>query len=263
LPVPVSVIIPVYRDADALARALAATQFSGAEVIVCATPDDDSIRSAKASADSARSAKVSSDPSRSAKASAERFPQDITWIDAPRGRARQMNAGAAVARGDWLVFLHADTRLPSGWTTAIDAASLNPRVNAGCFRFALDSRAPIARLLELGVRLRVALLGLPYGDQAIFVRRDAFMALRGYADLPIMEDVDLVRRLARRGRLYRSPLPAVTSARRWERDGWVRRTARHLLLIVLYFCGMPPARLVRLDPSRRPHPDAPGGRMSL
>ena len=113
------------------------------------------------------------------------------------------------------------------------------------------------------MRVRVALFGLPYGDQALFVRRDAFEALRGYADLPIMEDVDLVRRLRRRGRLFRSARPAITSARRWERDGWVSRTCRHLALILLYFCGVPPARLIRLDPARRAHPVPPAGRMSL
>ena len=87
-------------------------------------------------------------------------------------------------------------------------------------------------------------------DQALFVRRDVFVAIGGYADIPIMEDVDLVRRLRAKGRLLRSPLPAVTSARRWEEDGWGRRTARHLALIVRYLAGTPPERLVRLDPGR-------------
>jgi rSAM/selenodomain-associated transferase 2 len=234
-----SVIIPVYRDADSLARTLAGTDFDGAELIVSSVSGDDALA-----------------PVRLAH-------PGVRWIDAPRGRAAQMNAGAAVARGGWLVFLHADTRLPHGWTRAIDLASRDPRVNAGCFRFALDSRSPKARIIEVGVRVRVALFGLPYGDQALFVRRDAFEALQGYADLPIMEDVDLVRRLRRKGRLHRSPLAATTSARRWERDGWVRRTARHLTLILLYFCGVAPARLIGLDPARRSDPEPPGGRMSL
>ena len=232
-----SVIIPVYCDAEALARTLA--DLSGADLIVSAAAGDDSLSTLRLAR------------------------PDIVWVDAPRGRARQMNAGAAVARGEWLLFLHADTRLPSGWAGAVDAASRDPRVNAGCFRFALDSPSTMARVIELGVRARVALFGLPYGDQAIFVRREAFEALHGYADLPIMEDVDLVRRLGRRGRLFRSAQPAITSARRWERDGWIARSARHLALILLYACGVPPARLVRLDPARRPHPKPPAGRMNL
>jgi hypothetical protein len=174
-----------------------------------------------------------------------------------------MNAGAVSARGEWLVFLHADTRLPRGWTDAIGLASHDPGVNAGCFRFALDSTSTMARVIERGVRVRVALFGLPYGDQGIFVRRDAFEALGGYTELPIMEDVDLVRRLRRTGRLFRSALAATTSARRWERDGWLRRSARHLAMILLYFCGVAPARLIGLDPARRTHPEPPGRRMYL
>ena len=229
----------MFRDAEALARTLAATDFTGADLIVSSTPDDDSLNTLRLAR------------------------PDIVWVEAPRGRARQMNAGAAVARREWLLFLHADTRLPSGWSEAIAAARRDPRVNAGCFRFALESPSPMARIVELGVRMRVALFGLPYGDQAIFVRREAFEALGGYADLPIMEDVDLVRRLGRRGRLFRSAQPAITSARRWEHDGWIRRTALHLALILLYVCGVAPARLARLDPARRAHPVPPRGRMSL
>jgi len=192
-----------------------------------------------------------------------RANSDITWISSERGRARQMNAGAAIARGEWLLFLHADTQLPRGWTAAVDDASRDARVSLGCFTFALDSRSPFARVIELGVRVRVRLFGLPYGDQALFIRRELFERLGGYADLPIMEDVHLVRRAVARGRLFVSPLRAVTSARRWERDGWVRRTARHLALILLYFCAVPPETLVRLDRARPSHPVPPRGRMSL
>jgi rSAM/selenodomain-associated transferase 2 len=235
----VSVIIPVYRDAEALARTLAHTDFSGAELIIAAAADDESLSALRLSR------------------------PDLRWIDAPRGRARQMNAGAAAASGDWLLFLHADTRLPHRWGRAIEKAASAKVPAIGCFRFALDSTAWAARAIELGVRLRVALFGLPYGDQAIFLRRDLFEGLGGYRDLPLMEDVDLVRRARERARLFRSRLPAVTSARRWERDGWVRRTALHLMLITLYFCGVPPDRLIRLDSARTAHRAPPGGRMSL
>jgi rSAM/selenodomain-associated transferase 2 len=235
----VSVIVPVFHDVEALLRLLDGTDWAGAELIVAAAAGDASIGPVRA-----------------------RRP-DVIWTESDRGRANQMNAGAAVAHRRWLLFLHADTQLPPGWPSAIDAAERDPRIAAGCFRFALDSPSPAARLIERGVRLRVDWLGLPYGDQGLFVRRDIFRVIGGYADLPIMEDVDLVRRLRARGRLFRSALPAVTSARTWERDGWLRRTARHLALISLYFAGIPPDRLIRLDRARATHPDTPARRMSL
>jgi len=210
----------VFRDAEALSRTLDAMDFDGAEVIVAAAEGDASLAALRAA------------------------QSDVIWVTAPRGRARQMNAGAAVARGDWLLFLHADTCLRPGWRAAVDRADADAAINLGCFRFALDSPSPAARLIEIGVRIRVRLFGLPYGDQALFVRREAFAALRGYSDLPIMEDVDLVGRLRETGRLYVASEQAVTSARRWEEDGWLRRTARHLRLIVRYFAGVHPERLV-------------------
>jgi rSAM/selenodomain-associated transferase 2 len=215
-----SIIIPVYRDTDALARTLASTDLGGAEVIVVST-----------AADAESLARL-----REARA-------DIRWVEAARGRATQMNAGAAVARGSWLLFLHADTQLPRDWQSAVARAGRRADVVFGCFRFALDSPRVMARAIEWGVRLRVALFGLPYGDQAIFVRRDAFDAIGGYRTMPIMEDVDLVRRLHETGRLWRASNVAVTSARRWERLGWVRVTVQHLRLILLYFLGVAPERL--------------------
>jgi hypothetical protein len=135
-----------------------------------------------------------------------------------------MNAGAAVAGGRWILFLHADSELPADWHTVI--ADLEPRADivAGAFRLTLDSADWRARLIEAGVRLRVALLGLPYGDQALFVRRHVFARLGGYRDLPLMEDIEFVRRVSKAGRVVHSRAAVLTSARRWERDGWMRRS---------------------------------------
>lgn len=217
-------MIPVYRDSDTLCRTLAAfdavRDACVTDVIVASTESD----------------RESLTPLR------DRW-STVGWLEAPRGRARQMNAGAAGARATWILFLHADTRLPPNWCDAIAAADADRRVSIGCFRFALDSASPCARVIEWGVRLRVALCALPYGDQALFVRRELFHQLGGYADVPIMEDVDLVRRCRRHGRLYRANAAAVTSARQWEKDGWIRRTAKHLRLIALYFLGVTPERL--------------------
>ena len=235
----VSVVIPTFRDSEALARTLDATDWAGAEIVVVSTNDEPDIA-----------------PVRLAH-------PEVVWLESPRGRARQMNAGAAASHADWLLFLHADTRLPPGWRAAIEEADRREDVAIGCFRFALDSPSWFARTIERGVRLRVLLLGLPYGDQALFVRRARFERAGGFAAMPIMEDVDFVRRMRLEGALFRSPLPALTSARRWERDGWIRRTVRHLVLISLYFCGVPPARLIRLDRARLPHPQTSGHRISL
>jgi len=169
----------------------------------------------------------------------------VEWIRAPRGRAVQMNAGAARAQGRWLVFLHADTRLGAGWLDFIRSLDERRSIVGGSFRLALDSNARWARWIERGVRLRVRLFDLPYGDQALFARRDIFEAMRGYRDLPLMEDVDFVRRLRRRGRLEHADVPAVTSARRWERDGWICRTVENATLLLLFLAGWPPDSLAR------------------
>jgi rSAM/selenodomain-associated transferase 2 len=174
----------------------------------------------------------------------ERHPA-VEWIRSARGRGVQMNVGAKRARGRWLVFLHADTRLGTGWLDLLRRLDDHPSIVGGSFRFALDSPARWARWIERGVRLRVRLFDLPYGDQALFARREVFGEIKGYTDLPLMEDVDFIRRLRRRGRLEHADVPALTSARRWERDGWVRRTVENGALIVLFLAGWSPAWLAR------------------
>ena len=166
-----------------------------------------------------------------------------TLVVSARGRGRQLAAGAEAASGDWLLFLHADTILSPDWRSAVlnhvRAASDRP----GCCRFRLDDGAWQARVIERGVALRVRLLGLPYGDQGLLVSRAAYRAAGGYRPLPLMEDVDLVRRLPRPCLLAAD---AVTSADRWRRHGWFRRSARNLVLLTLWRFGLSPERAARL-----------------
>ena len=166
-------------------------------------------------------------------------------VHAPQGRGAQLHAGAAVARGDWLLFLHADTKLSHGWREAVAHHMATQADHAACFRFQLDDSAWQARLLERAVALRVRLLGLPYGDQGLLISRALYEAVGGYRALPLMEDVDLIRRLGR-GRLRMLGVAAATSAERWRRDGWLRRSARNFACLTLYTLGVSPERIARL-----------------
>ncbi len=161
-------------------------------------------------------------------------------LQAPRGRGAQLAAGVAAAHGEWLLLLHADTRLAAGWR----GAPLDPG-RAGYFRFALDSDDPRARRLERLVAWRCRALALPYGDQALLIHRDLLAVVGGIRPLPLMEDVDLVRRLGRR-RLVALDATAVTSAEKWRRQGWHRRSLRNLACLTLYFAGVPPRHIARL-----------------
>ncbi|MCU0889526.1 MAG: TIGR04283 family arsenosugar biosynthesis glycosyltransferase [Rubritepida sp.] len=165
-------------------------------------------------------------------------------VAAPRGRGSQCRAGAEAARGPWLLFLHADTELGAGWAEAAVAAMRDPS-RAHVFAFALDDDSPEARRLERAVAWRNRALALPYGDQGLLIHRDLYAAVGGHAPIPIMEDVDLVRRLGR-ARLGWMPVAARTSARRWRREGWRWRSARNVAILTLWFLGVPPRVLVGL-----------------
>ncbi|MBM3490411.1 MAG: glycosyltransferase [Alphaproteobacteria bacterium] len=168
-------------------------------------------------------------------------------IEAPRGRGPQLAAGAAAATGDWLLFLHADTRLAPDWPAAVAdfMAASGASGRAGYFRFALDDASPAARRLERLVAWRCRHLGLPYGDQGLLLSRALYAELGGYRPLPLMEDVDLVRRIGRR-RLFALPVAALTSASRYRRDGFRRRSLRNAACLALYLLGVPAHRVARL-----------------
>jgi len=190
---------------------------------------------------------VDGDPAGSTLAALDRA--GIVTLTAPQGRASQQNAGAAAASGDILLFLHADTRLPAGALTAITRA-MATGAHAGAFSLSIRSRRPWLRLVAAGANLRSRLFGLPYGDQTFFFRRDLFDALGGFPDLPIMEDVALMRALARAGeRPVILPQRVSTSARRWQAEGLLRTTARNLALLLGYLCGVPATRLATWYPA--------------
>jgi rSAM/selenodomain-associated transferase 2 len=163
---------------------------------------------------------------------------------APRGRGVQLAAGIAAASGDWLLLLHADTRLAAGWAEAsYRFIAATPRC-AAYYRFALACDDPRARRLERLVAWRCRVLALPYGDQGLLISRRLLEAVGGVRPLPLMEDVDLVRRIGR-WRLTALDVAAVTSAERWQRDGWYRRSARNLACLALYAAGVPPRIIAR------------------
>jgi rSAM/selenodomain-associated transferase 2 len=218
-----SIIVPVLREAENLARLLPALRGEArdVEIVVADAGSDDGSREVAA-----------------------RVP-GVTVLACERGRARQMNAGARVARGDVLLFLHADTVPPAGFERAIARALAEPGVVAGRFDVRLDNPRWPFRLIAGLMNLRSRLSGISTGDQALFVRREVFEALGGFPDIPLMEDVEITRRLKRRGRQAALREAVTTSARKWEREGLVRTIGLMWALRFLYACGVSPARLHR------------------
>ncbi len=168
-------------------------------------------------------------------------------LTAARGRGAQLAAGAETASTEWLLFLHADTVLAKGWAEEVAEFCDDPqnRQCAAVFRFALADDAPAARRLERIVDWRTRVLGLPYGDQGLLIHHAFYRSLGGFRTLPLMEDVDLVRRIGRR-RLHRFHSTAVTSAARYQRDGYTLRPARNLLCLFLYFAQVPASFIARI-----------------
>lgn len=212
-----SVIIPALDEGDLVAQAVRSVR-DEAEVIVVDGGSEDRTRAVAQT-------------------------EGAAVLVAPSGRGRQLDAGARRATGDWLVFLHADTRLEAGWAPAL--RRLDAEVVGGAYRFAIDSPRLGYRVVEAGVALRCRLWRLPYGDQGLFVRREVYGMIGGFPPFPLMEDVAFVRRLRRAGRLAFLPVRAVTSPRRWERRGIVATTVQNWWLLALYAFRRPPERLAR------------------
>ena len=171
------------------------------------------------------------------------------------GRGGQMRRAAREAGGEYLVFLHADTRLAPGWDAEVRRVLNQPGVAAGAFSFRLDQRSASLRLIELMVGLRSRYGRLPYGDQALFIRAETLAGLGGFPDIPLMEDVALIRLARSRGSIAISPLAAVSSARRWREIGVVKNTLLNWRAMALYALGKDPARLAKSYYAANKRPD--------
>ncbi len=224
----ISVIIPVLNAATELPRSLRALKSGRAEGLI-----GEIIIADGGSTD--RTIEV-----------AEEAGCRIVW--APPGRGPQLIAGAQAAVEPWLLFLHADTVLDPGWTRATKSFLARPDpagARAGYFHFALDDRSLAAKRLTALVAWRCRVLALPYGDQGLLMPRTLYEAVGGFRPMAVMEDVDMVRRLGWR-RLMPLPVNAVTSAAKWQAQGYIRRSACNLLCLAFYFLGMPERLILRL-----------------
>ncbi|MFP4574950.1 MAG: TIGR04283 family arsenosugar biosynthesis glycosyltransferase [Coleofasciculus sp.] len=171
--------------------------------------------------------------------------RNVQVISTPPGRACQMNAGAARAMGDILLFLHADTRLPANFDCLVRQALQEPQIIAGAFKLRIDSQQWGLRLIERLVNWRSRFFSMPYGDQAIFLKATIFHTIGGFPNLPIMEDFEFIRRLQPQGRITIVPAFVLTSGRRWERLGIIKTTLINQLIILGYFWGVSPEKLAR------------------
>lgn len=226
-PLPVSALIPTLNAATSLPATLIALRGSVAEIIIA----DGGSADGTPEIAQEHGARV---------------------IAADRGRGVQLRAAAEAATQPWMLALHADTKPGPGWQAAIADFIARPEAGqkAGYFRFVLDDPAPEARRLEAMVAWRCRWLALPYGDQGLLIGRDFYQALGGYEAIPLMEDVALIRRIGRT-RLVALQADFITSAEKWQRDGWYARSARNLFCLSLWFAGVAPKRIAGFYARRR------------
>ncbi len=218
-----SIVIPIFNAAEGLAATLASLQSLDMETEILVVDGG----STDAGPEIARSL-------------------GATVITAELGRGHQLRAGAGIAAGEWLLFLHADTRLTGPWESEVaQFMDMEGDHRAAVFRLGLDDEAPQARRVERLVGWRTRRLGLPYGDQGLLISRKFYDELGGFRPMVMFEDVDMVRRIGRR-RLKMLGAQALTSAIRYRREGYVARAFRNNFCLTLYFLGVPPAVIERL-----------------
>lgn len=215
-----SVIIPAVNEAGCIGRAIASARAPGVEILVA----DGGSTDGTAEIASQASARV---------------------IRSRSGRAEQQNTAAGQARGRVLLFLHADTRLPPDWPVWVVRTLAGPGVVAGAFAFQTELDSWPMRIVKRLVRLRCEILQRPYGDQGLFLPAEVFRRVGGFPDRPLAEDLALVTRLRKLGRIAMAPAAAVTSDRRWRRSGVLRTTLMNQLMLAGLYCGVQPARLAR------------------
>ncbi len=213
-----SIVIPTLNESAFIGRTIRSVLRPGVEVIVADGGSSDDTREI-ASASGAR------------------------VIDAPTGRGPQLNAGAEQARTPFLLFLHADTLLPVDYLSVVRCVLADSDVALGAFRLRIDRPGLLIRAVELGVRIRGSLWRMPYGDQAMFMRSECFRQLGGFAEIPLMEDVDLVHRASALGSIRLVPQAAITSGRRWESAGVLRMTLLNLSCALGFRLGIPSQKL--------------------
>lgn len=231
-----SVVVPAVNEAKNIGSALAGIHGPDMEAIVCDGGSCDNT------------------PTLARRAGAQ-------VIHAPMGRAVQQNAGAQAARGRVLLFLHADTRLPADFGAQVFERLMDPRVVLGAFRFRTDLEQPAMRWIEQIANLRCTVLKMPYGDQALFLKKSTFHRIGGFPSVPIAEDLFMVRRLNRLGRIALSPAAAVTSGRRWRKLGIWRTTIINSVIAAGCVAGVAPERLAPLYtivPGRKGHGEPSG-----
>lgn len=217
----ISIIIPVFNEATTIVQTLGRLKDNGVELIVVDGGSQDNTVEL-----------------------VQQMEVKIISSSVP-GRAQQMNIGAASARGDILLFLHADTQLPQNYQKIVQVTLAKEKVVAGAFELTIDGQQWSLRLVEKMVKMRSHFCSLPYGDQAIFVKKRVFQDLGGFANLPIMEDFEFVQRLKCRGKIAIAPVAVLTSGRRWQKLGVFKTTLINQLIIVGYYLGISPVRLKR------------------